>query len=694
MDIQKITNSASLDKNHIESISIHENNFKEQTDKVNAIAKKGIVLDANIEDSELFQTTFEKLYQNNSSIDESFLYLQNYVKSQIPKNESKNEVFAGEISQFFVKDIDDKYQKIVNLAGKQLKTIGNNPASLDSKEKIYSLIEIIHDEKRSINKTFNFWVRLAMIIASPFQFIEMHFKVNDATNKYNELEERLINLISLNPNNLVRKKSSKIQQALDITKEGKKYQAASEFIKCYNEKLKGLDHLKLDAEALGEKILEMINLDTDLDFKNFLIDDNLSMYLEIINQKIIDGKFKENKEFLKQMINDIILFACIEPHKTIVNKHRMERSSIEVLNTNLLNDMLCSLSLQQQIDFSKNQYLNHLYEDEYNKFSLVQKIVFINLANFDPDTRIELMKDKIFQVMFERKDLQQWMMACSGSLEQNYLNTCSSTVFCQGLISRMAMLPEALFFTKVIIKKIEDDIKKDSKIIKENGLKEYVQERLIDSEKSVEKLNERLLQLLQSDEEISFEAMHELTLEWGRITQKLGLLLWPEDAVHPTTKPIKDQWFISLIVMIPIVLLEHLFRLSNNPPRISLRVNGVWEEGYDRALQKKINQFTAEPENFVEAREEEIKTQMNQVEEKDRLKAIDDFWILVHNKEGVAYAYLGHKIYYKAIYYENKKLFLIGDPMHHDYQVKTPEQMLIHMQKSDLQLLISAILGL
>lgn len=456
-------------------------------------------------------------------------------------------------------------------------------------------------------------------------------------------------------------------------------QFTSKFIDFYNKIFANLHELKLSEKEISNLVKKIYKFTNEVEFNGeFFFNDQLFHSLKDINKKMQRTLSSKDTKILQQIINLLFITTSITPVLLqITPKSTINKKSIEVFIPKMLNEILISIRIGN-LTLSENPFLSHITAADFDKASFIQKLVLLNLCNFNDLLREEILQDKTFQSIYKRDDneLIKWMLACSGSLEQNYLNTCVPAVFCQDLLNRALILPELVIVSRHLVRYIE---KESAKIDKDSKLKEYVDQRILQQSKALQELNDNLLNIPRNSNE---ENLHLLTLRWSQIMQKLGLLINPQNPAHPTTKPISDQWLVSCVIMTPVVLGEHLGGKSSNPPSMGMRLKGISIQNLYHATPFFYHGI---PTLKLNQREKEIiGGKAKNVTKTESQEALMKLWKNVYLQGGINISSPGHALYLRTFNYKNELFFLVSDPKCQGYELKTAEKFLDYIKKNNI----------
>lgn len=447
------------------------------------------------------------------------------------------------------------------------------------------------------------------------------------------------------------------------------------FVAVYDKLFESLNELKLDNKEIREKLSSLISLSENTEINiDLVVNQDFIEKLKTINEGLKNQHSEENNKFTKQIINDLILFSSLVPSKittsNFLSKDHLQRKTINVLSPLMAHHIIDSLASQKTVDFLMNSNLNYLNPIEYSHLTVPQKMLMLNLANFEPEFRQKIMDNPCFKMIKDKENLVEWMFNCSGSLEQKYLNTCVCACFCEDILSRVAILPEALLLSRQML----DQIKSRIDEINDPSTKEYVEHRLIKLNHSLEKIENKIL----NEPHMSSDEIYKLTLKWSQSFEKLGLLISPTTTPHPTPKIIGNHWLLSAAIMTPVVLLEHLFHDAKNPPKMEMRLFGT---NWDNLMDAIQNSVISPSYHGIGDREKDILLgHITDCTEAEKDLTLMKLWTLTNMKGGIPIQIPGHLMYLKAINYQDVSTFILSDPKQNDYQLLSFRQLLDYIK--------------
>lgn len=400
---------------------------------------------------------------------------------------------------------------------------------------------------------------------------------------------------------------------------------------------------------------------------------SMKLILTEIHKKIQSGVFGKNKEQIKQLVNEMIVLNSLTPIKiTKMGKSNIQRQSIEITTLNHMETVLNSVAQQKDGNLKNNSYFSHIDPKAFAKASISEKMISLNLTNLDQSTREyvlnnEFYKKSTMQIALNGNSVD-WMFACSGGLEQVYLNTCVSASACQDITSRLILLPIAIALSEKTLNEIDTNRPQAS----DPAMQKYYESRRDYTRTQLETLKSDLLNDIRR---VKPSNPRQHTLKWSKIMQQVGLLTNIDKLLgHPTKKPIKDHWLLSLIIMIPVVLFQHLVGSSSNPPYIRMRAGGI--KSVNQVIPRGIVNTKLKYQDFNSLlniiRKPEIFIKIADKASEIANAALNEVWSTLNHHGGTSLSLstLGkHSIFIKAVKLQNKKVILIGDPKESSYKV-------------------------
>lgn len=439
----------------------------------------------------------------------------------------------------------------------------------------------------------------------------------------------------------------------------------------YMEKFGHLEGIRQDQGLLKETLDTIFAISEEIEFNPHAITDKMLNDLNEINNLSIHNK--NLSESSKMLLNDVILFTCLTP---VINQRqtisRFQRFSIEVLTPggaqSIVEDMKRKCAKER--DPMTSLYLNHMTEGEYAGASLSKKMALLNLSQLKQESKNKILKDPIFNKIIENeKQAFKYMFACSGAMEQYYLNTCTPTTICQEVISNVLLLPQAFSIAQDTLHvAVGKSTTCDDPLIKE-----YLQRRIKKEQDHLDDLRNQFSKLMESDNP-SIEELHQLTQEWSKGMQRLGLLVYSDFEGHPTKKVIANQWLLSAILAIPVVLLSHLFGASKNPPFLSMRITGAaFVRPNSLITDKKLHLLSGLLSELIDP------NKLTQPSDRELIM----LWQLINERGCLPVTNFKHSISIKAVMENGQCVFLLSDPKAAGYVKYSLRNCFLYLKKNN-----------
>lgn len=349
--------------------------------------------------------------------------------------------------------------------------------------------------------------------------------------------------------------------------------------------------------------------------KWYLVDENISRSLELINEYITLPKFTtKERNFVSTLVNDLLIFSCLSFEKVVVEKpntvhpgqytfeKEMCRLSIHVLSCEVLIACLCELCFSLSRPPSSDGHLkgalllNHINRDEYTlDMPIAQRMLLVSLANVSYNMREKIISDPLFQQIKTSPNLIVWMLACSGSDEQYFLNTCDTASSCTSLTARHSTICNLLILSSCVLREIR--LQNDSLSTTEPAfpsywssyvpsVRLYVNSCATEVENLLKQIHTQANQFLEEEKykktilshsslpslssslssppssssssssslslsplNVYLSRLFKLTKEWNYSMQVLSSIFSPHQPIVLTRKPFSERWHLSAFVM-------------------------------------------------------------------------------------------------------------------------------------------------
>src|SRR5690606_15775946 len=149
--------------------------------------------------------------------------------------------------------------------------------------------------------------------------------------------------------------------------------------------------------------------------------------LKVLNSRIQN---MEDADKAKRFITDLLLFCSLIPVKYHKHEKKVKRQAIETISLAHALVLLVPFSAPKP-QLNQCTQLQHVINFDYEHSLLTQKMLLMSLCNCKKHMRDEILSNKLFKLLLKRNDLVQWMLACSGKFEQEYLNSCVGATIVQ-----------------------------------------------------------------------------------------------------------------------------------------------------------------------------------------------------------------------------------------------------------------------
>jgi hypothetical protein len=392
--------------------------------------------------------------------------------------------------------------------------------------------------------------------------------------------------------------------------------------------------------------------------------------------------------FLKNLVTDLLLCTYLIPSKEKVkNKSSLYRHALQIFTpkslTTLLQTLSETLAIPTPVDLSKIPQLAHLESqgisiDTYAAEPLAKKMLLLSLSHITHGARDELLKDPLFKKIQESPYLIDWMLASTGSLEQNYLNTCLAASLGQEIVSKIPTIVGLLLVGKYLSNGIEASVKNpkfESQPAfpvwwkKDPTTTKYVGQRLAQVQQEFELIRKKADAILKEESTPTKgiqKRREKLTETWNQNFQRLAAIADTEDVIVLTKKPIKEHWTLSAVLMFFVSILSFTVPgLATFRSRLKdINVVSVVDKLKDIGVN-----LNKEPFDVVDAKDFFSK-------ELDPQVAREKFWEHVFSQGGLLFSSsTNHMTYVKAVNRGGEKIFLLGDPKQSNYQIISLEKM-------------------
>ena len=437
-------------------------------------------------------------------------------------------------------------------------------------------------------------------------------------------------------------------------------------------------NLALDKELQDERLKQLVNLNLKIEDYTDIVIKNRKLFarLDVLDRALNDDDLGEDKKlFLQKVTFDLILSASLVPSIYVEREKKGTcfHKTIQPISPDDISFFLDNL----YADFKEDKDIIFTRKDtfDYDKASYTQRLFLTSLYNFKDENIDSLLNDKLTEQMYERKDLIEWMFTPSGSIEQQFLNTCNLAAY-QQKHAHPAMLVGLTLIGRAIIDKTKNELEnKEEPLSMEES---YALEKIAQKENELNIFENNLNQMLKG-EETTAKQIQQLHNDWGRLFQKTFFLA--DKPGLAITKPIKNGWLTSSALMFfPVIYRYGKDRISSlkkgeQAPSVDFYLGGKQEiEFLDNFFRFKTKE-EVEPISI-----EDLKNYND-----DELKGTrDSLWNSVFQNGGKVIGPKSHFMYVKAGNIDGEKIFLLSDPKVDYYKVYTPEQFLNYIIKNQI----------
>jgi hypothetical protein len=344
-------------------------------------------------------------------------------------------------------------------------------------------------------------------------------------------------------------------------------------------------------------------------------------------------------------------------------------------------------------------YLAHLVRKRYALHNVAQRIYLLGMCGFRGFMRFKMLRHRLFARMFHGADaLPSWLLGCSDTDEQYFLNTCSSGAANIALVHRAPSIVCLLVLAKWVRRHIARRLQFVSR-----GAVAYdsywprcfvpaaadVARRELDAVSAIlEAIADDAARALDADAIDAGDALdadaidagdaidaasmasmrraHRLTLEWNYAMQRLSSVYAPSKPVVATLKPFQNRWHLSTRTLTPLCLLASL--VVPGQPTLGARYRGCapyYQEVdrillFDYVVDKGDEQWRALPTALRDGAEKQSAA----------VELLSNLWRHCLHRGGVLFGthdrifgiLVGHLSFMIAVRRDNERLFVISDP--------------------------------
>ena len=458
--------------------------------------------------------------------------------------------------------------------------------------------------------------------------------------------------------------------------------ATQNFAKVYADKLQKFPHLQADMSGRLADLEQLAQGYTLEDYSTQVLGrSELLFILEEINTNLgkegVDSTYRAS---IRERIADMLLFSSLiisqvtakklSPSLTtwfLGKKQFFDRAAVEVISPEMLLKALKQIALKTAAKEDASAGIAFSGQE-----SLAQRMLKLSLLNVKEQARKELQQDPLFQSILSSPEVLKVMLASSGGLEQDFLNTCAAVAVNQDVLKRVGSIAGLLQIGRATATHIETMIKS---MQKSNALKKQLAQQAkkstsmesyylnrVNTARSAFDIIEQKAKALVLAKQVDLAGLQALTHDWNRQMQRLAAVIAVVDPQKlPTLTEKKPEDWVGSVAGL----------LQGRTGRRLLPVDAA-------ALAKVIGQTVelASPKGEVP-----INTLLTA--EKNEQIAMGKLWEAVFQAGGTPFSMTfkvlgksqGHAVYLKAILRGNEKLFALQDPMIRRYDFKNFKEM-------------------
>lgn len=460
--------------------------------------------------------------------------------------------------------------------------------------------------------------------------------------------------------------------------------ATQNFAKIYADKLQKFSHLQADMSGRLADLEQLAQGYTLEDYSAQVLGrrELLEVLAEINTNLGKEGVDSTYRVSIREMIADMLLFSSLiisrvtekklSPSLTtwfLDKKQFFDRAAVEVISPEMLLKALKQIALKTAAKEDASAGIVFSGQE-----SLAQRMLKLSLLNVKEQARKELQQDPLFQSILASPEVLKVMLASSGGLEQDFLNTCAAAAVNQDVLKRVGSIAGLLQIGRATATHIEIMIKsmQKSNVLKKQlaqqakkstSMESYYLNR-VNTARSAFDIIEQKAKTLVLSKQVDLAGLQALTHDWNRQMQRLAAVIAVVDPQKlPTLTEKKPEDWVGSVAGL----------LHGRTGRRLLPVDAA-------ALAKVIGQTVdlASPKGEVP-----INTLLNA--EKNEQVAMGKLWEAVFQAGGTPFSMTfkvpvlgkqqGHSVYLKAILRGNEKLFALQDPMIRRYDFKSFNEM-------------------
>jgi len=291
-----------------------------------------------------------------------------------------------------------------------------------------------------------------------------------------------------------------------------------------------------------------------------LIFGSLVLSINVVQDEKHYAQYICGKEICRYYIQ---VLSGVSPQITV---HLLRSQLIPLFTAELLVTCLSELvhmvsTYPNHFDSAEMSLLNHIIHDktEYSlSIPVTQRMLLLSLVNFSPRTRQCMLEDRLFLGIKKSPFLIMWMLSCSGSDEQYFLNTCDTASNSISLIAHHSTIATLLFVGMTILSQITQNGERLSHVepafqstwsIWVPSLRQYALARCGEAQRIFTEIYDQALQYTGDGIAPPFEMLTQFVRRWNYAIQYLSSVFKPDQPVVLTRKLVPQRWHFNTFAM-------------------------------------------------------------------------------------------------------------------------------------------------
>ena len=270
------------------------------------------------------------------------------------------------------------------------------------------------------------------------------------------------------------------------------------------------------------------------------------------------------------LVVDVLLGACLVPAATVLgpDKHdtdlhfdytaEVSRHWVQGLPMDLAEELIKELRLgcSSSRGLQHSILLSGLDVEGYATMSVPQRLCHLGLANLSPAFRRTVLASPLVEQVLAAPDLPLWMLSCSNSDEQYWLNTCEVAARNGMLAARLPTVAHCVVLTRDIVAHLRSTrlprLAKDRPWTRTlwgrccgrvPSVRAHCERVLAAADEELDALESRIRAALAAGPSLARQAeLQRLVQDWNRATQRLSSVYAPEEPVVLSRKLFSDAW--------------------------------------------------------------------------------------------------------------------------------------------------------